>query len=147
MHLIVVKHQICQHREHLEKSRGQLREHIVYLPRKKHACRKETCVDRQTADEDAGCEHTDDIEARGNDGHVAGQIDDRIVRLADKPKANDGQNGRHAVDGDTKTACSGVIPALPVADHILVLRIGKKRIEKVREPSDVKHDDNAEQDA
>lgn len=53
VHLVVIKCQICQHREHLEKSRGQLCEHVVYLPRKKHTGRKETCVDRQAADKDA----------------------------------------------------------------------------------------------
>ena len=130
MHLVVIKCQI-------------LCEHVVYLPRKKDAGRKKACVDRQAADKDAGREHTDDVEARGDNCHVAGEIDDRIVRLAYKPKADDGQNGRHAVDGNAQAIRSGVVPAFPIADDALVLRVGKKRIEKVREPSDVKHDESS----
>ena len=76
---------------------------------------------------------------------IAGEIDDRVVRLAYKPKADDGQNGRHTIDGDAKGASSVVVPAFPIADDALVLRVGKKRIEKVREPSDVKHDDDTQQ--
>lgn len=141
MHLDIVKEQIAYDGQtaHLPA------EHMLEFPRQQNAVGVQRAVNRQTSDIDAGGHHAHQVQRRGNDAHVAGNLDHAIPGFRNSLAAEQRQDRRHGIHQHAQRIRAVIAAAPPVADHVAVLRIRQHRIQRIGEHTAGRHDDHRAQ--
>ena len=138
MHLQVIEHQKADDGEHLH----VLAKHILELPRQQNARRVQRAVNGQSSHEDAGRHHAHQVQRRGDNAHVAADLNHTVAGFDDALAAQQRKQRRHGIHQHAQRVRAVVAASAPVADDVAVLRVCQHRIQRIRKQAAEIHDDD-----